>query len=324
MVYKAINNDTIWKDTKDNEILAQGGDVLKVGDIYYWFGAGFGSGSDYEFYNIKCYSSLNLINWKFENNVLSRQPSGSLSKEHWIGRPSVIYNSITKNYVMIFEWNSFGVARNRVAFAQCSTICGVYNWVGSSIAEGRSFGDMAVYKDTDENAYLLTVMDEGIDLEDGKEVNYSLAIFKLQADYCSLKDKIFEGFEMSKREATYIIKKEGIYYWFSSDMRGWESSETKYSTAVNLAGPWSALKPVANFPNTDNSYNSQHDFIITVQGSDTTSYIYCGDRYSNFHGTGTGRYMWTPLTFIGGEPEIHWFPSWKIDAATGIWTESNA
>ena len=313
-----ICNDQIWVDTDGNEILAQGGDVTKVENTYYWFGAEFQE--EPKFTSIKCYSSDDLINWKFERNVLTRQLEGNLSETGWVGRPSVLYNDKTKKYVMIFEWNNFGMKRNRVAFAESETINGEYVFKEASILEGRSLGDMGVFQDDDGCAYLLTVMDEGLDLEVDKEINYDLAICKLNPDYIGIESKIFEGFEMCKREAPYIVKRNGVYYWFHSDMRGWESSETKYSVATALEGPWSEQKLVATEPETLDSYNSQHDFIITVKGLNKTSYVYCGDRYSNFHGQGIGRYVWIPLEFVDDRPVLKFYSSWSIDVTTGEWS----
>jgi hypothetical protein len=171
------------------------------------------------------------------------------------------------------------------------------------------------------------------DLKGRKYLNQSLAIFELSADFLRLKRKLFEGFDnvngnpkvvprdQSSREASHVVKVGDTYYWFSSGLVGWNSSATKYSTASNLAGPWSDLKVLRTDLRSEDSYNTQHDFVFPVAGSETTTYVYAGDRYSQWTRRGTGRNIFLPLVFVNGEPVLRWCPEWIIDPATGRWQE---
>jgi hypothetical protein len=49
-----------------------------------------------------------------------------------------------------------------------------------------------------------------------------------------------------------------------------------------LAGPWSELKVLRPDPPSLDSFNTQHDVVIPVTGSETTTYLYAGDRYSQW------------------------------------------
>jgi hypothetical protein len=183
-----------------------------------------------------------------------------------------------------------------------------------------------VYQEGDK-AYLLATMDK--DIDGRKYMNQSLAIFELSDDFLSVKRKVFEGFdnvsgpkhivprEHSSREASHIVKTGSTYYWFSSALVGWKSSATMYATADDLAGPWSDLKLLRTDPPSPDSYNTQHDFVIAVAGSAATTYVYAGDRYSQWTGRGKGRNIFLPLVWDDGEPLLRWCDDWKIDVSTG-------
>jgi hypothetical protein len=113
------------------------------------------------------------------------------------------------------------------------------------------------------------------------------------------------------------VKVGDVYYWLSSALVGWNSSATMYATAKDLAGPWSGLKLLRTEPPSKDSYNTQHDFVIPVVGSETTTYVYAGDRYSQWTKRGPGRNVFLPLIWEDGEPALRWHKDWKIDVQSG-------
>jgi hypothetical protein len=320
-----IHNDTVWHDTAGQEIWCNGGHLIREGDRFYW--VGYETRPRTGFRNIKLYSSTNLADWTFENDILRGQ--GPLSILGWAGRPGLLHNRATKNYVILFEADSPQWERHKVGFARCDTIDGGYELVRYVYPEGnRSSGDQSVYQEQ-EDAYLICTLDKRID---GKRyLNQSLAIFKLTPDYLDIEKKVFEGFDNvngnpsvfprhhTSREASHLIKVNGVYYWFSSGLNGWNSSETKYATAPSLAGPWSDLKVLATEPKSPDSFNTQHDFVIPIVGTQATLYLYVGDRYSQHHGRGVGRNIFLPLVWEDGVPKLKWYADWKIDIKSGRW-----
>src|SRR5699024_2090372 len=46
-------------------------------------------------------------------------------------------------------------------------------------------------------------------------------------------------------ESTALVRHEGIYYLFGSDLTGWDLNANKYATASALSGPWSSWKNFA-------------------------------------------------------------------------------
>jgi len=317
-----IKNGTVWHDTKGNEIWCNGGHMIREGDTFYWVGY---ETAPRRGWNIKLYSSDNLADWKFENDIVQKQ--GPFSILGWAGRPALLHNGKTGKYVVVFEADSAKWKRHKVGFALCDTINGRYEFAGYYPPEGnRSTGDQSVYQEGD-NAYLVCTMDK--DVGDTKYLNQNLAVFRLKPDYLGIAEKIYEGFEnvngspstnprhQTSREASHIIKVGGVYYWFSSGLQGWNSTETKDATATSLAGPWSELKVLPTEPGSHDSFNTQHDFVIPVTGSKTTAYVCVGDRYSQWTGQGTGRNIFLPLLWKDGVPTLKWYESWRIDVATG-------
>ena len=118
-----IVNDVFWKDIDGNFIYSQGGGIFKFGDTYYWYGVHYKGAeiyainpdkknSDFRFVSITCYSSKDLINWKFENDVITPKTE-NWGEPNWVGRMGVAYCSSTRQYVLVtqygqgeYKWNN--------------------------------------------------------------------------------------------------------------------------------------------------------------------------------------------------------------------------
>jgi len=307
-------NGKIWYDAAGNEIWSNGGHMIREADTFWWIG--------YETapkrpWRQTLYSSTNLTDWAFRGAPLAR--AGGLEAVGWAGRPGLLHNRKTGKHVIVFEAGSRSWFRHKVGYASCDTVDGTYTLSGLEYPEpDRSSGDQSVYQEGDE-AFLVTVVDSP-GLRD--PINRALAIYRLTPDFLHVDKRIFEGFDCTKGaspglEAPHIIKTGDTYYWFASGLVGWRSSPTRYATAKSLAGPWSDMKPVITEPASPDSFNTQHDFVIPVTGSETTTYVYVGDRYSQWHGEGTGRNSFLPLEFRDGIPTLRWYDDWQIDVRTG-------
>jgi hypothetical protein len=303
---QTIVNNSVWRDTSGNEVLAQGGSMIQIGSTFYWYGYDT-SGAD-----VRLYTSTDLKNW-IHGGIM-------VNGSGWRGRPDVIYNSSTAKYVMLTEAPN-GSGRNAVYYYTATSPSGPFTFQRSdSTIFGVPMGDHAAFKDTDGNAYLLAVTD------DNGVANGTFKIVKLNSDYLSLHSivKSWTAATGDKREAPSILKRGSTYYLFTSRTVGWSSSETKYWKSTSLSSGWSALTLAPTTPTSGDSFNTQHDFVITVNGSKGTSYICAGDRYSQFTGVGVGKNAWYPLTFDGnGTPTINGYGQWTIDAATGLWSANN-
>ena len=69
-----IRNYTAWPDTAGNPISCHDGGITRVGDTFYWYGTSYrgnpsglwGRKAAHLQQGFNCYSSKNLVDWKYE------------------------------------------------------------------------------------------------------------------------------------------------------------------------------------------------------------------------------------------------------------------
>lgn len=98
----------IWPDNHQVHINAHGGGILYENGTYYWFGEHKTEGEAGNLANVgvHCYSSDDLYHWKdcgIALSVIENDPGHPISKGCILERPKVIYNPLTKKYVMWFH-----------------------------------------------------------------------------------------------------------------------------------------------------------------------------------------------------------------------------
>jgi hypothetical protein len=307
-----IQNDVFWKDLSGKPILSQGGGVLKTGGVYYWYGAKYKEAESYcnnptkkygatSFSSVTCYSSRDLVNWQFEGDVFTGQTG-------WVGRMGVAYNANTKKYVLVSQGGS------GILFATSDSPNGKFlldniQDAPPGIANGMT-GDQTVFSDDDGKAYLICSSQSG---------RSNLYVAPLRpSDFLRVEQatRVFGG---AGREGNCMFKFRGRYYFCSSDLHGWNASRCYYISATNIMGPYSQEKVMAN-TDLDFCHVTQTGFFITVDGSSDTTVLFCGDRWCDFAGNGTGYNQWCPLSFNGIEPVFHSVTHYNFDAASGKWS----
>lgn len=313
-----IYNDTFWKDTNGNNIYSQGGGVFKFGDTYYWYGVHYKgaetyaanpskSNNDYTFVSVSCYSSKDLVNWKFENDVLTPKSKG-WNWAYWVGRMGVAYCPKSKQYVLVTQFN------DSVLFASCSSPTGnfevknVQDQITNVLKQGT--GDQTLFVDDDGQAYLVC-SNKG-----GRGHQYISKLRESDFLYAEPAKEVAKG---SGREGNCLFKYKGKYYFCASDLHGWNSSHSYYMVADNINGPYSKWK-VMDGTDEDFSYVTQTGFFVTVKGTKQETVLYCGDRWSDFAGNGIGYNQWVPLTVNGDNVKFNSLSEWSFNAQTGEWS----
>jgi len=234
-----------------------------------------------------------------------------------IERPKVIYCAATDKFVM---WahkeygNNYDEARAAVAW--CDTPDGDYTYVGSfrPMADGNEYisRDCTLFVDDDANGYFLSAANGNADLH----------LYKLTSDYLEVDYLVTKIWEGEYREAPCLFKRNGYYFIVSSGCTMWTPNQAKYGYATNLAGPWSSLYNVGN----STTYSSQSHYVLTLQGSLETSYLYMGDRWARAWSdyTDRSRYIWLPLEFTSDTNMVmNWYEAISIDTETGEIANSN-
>jgi hypothetical protein len=291
---------------------AHGGGILQHAGYFYYFGENRNYNGDDTFFAVSCYRSTDLKNWEFRNHVLTRQADPDLEFAK-IERPKVVYCAATDKFVM-WAHKEYGNNYNeaRAAVAWCDTPDGDYIYVGSFNPLGYMSRDCTLYVDDDANAYFLSAANSNADLH----------LYKLTSDYLSVDYLVTKIWVGSSREAPCLFKRNGYYFIVSSGCTGWTPNQAKYGYATNLVGPWSSLYDLGN----STTYSSQSHYVLTLQGSLETSYLYMGDRWARAWSdyTDRSRYIWLPLEFTSDTSMVmNWYEAISIDTGTGEITSSN-
>ncbi|HSX99770.1 MAG TPA: RICIN domain-containing protein [Streptomyces sp.] len=302
---QTIPNGVQFKDTSGNPLHAHGGGVIKVGTYYYWFGEN--RNADNTFKYVSAYRSTDLKNWEFRNHVLTEATAPELATAN-IERPKVMYNAATGKFVMwMHKENGTDYSEARAAVAVSDTVDGDYTWKGSFRPLGTHMSrDITVFVDTDGTGYMISAARE----------NYDLQIYRLTADYTGIASLVADPWHGGHREAPALFKRGNVYFMLTSGATGWNPNQQQYATATSIAGPWTAMANVGD----STTFGSQTAYVLPVQGSSTTSYLYLGDRWGNsFGGTvNDSRYVWLPLTFpTSTTMSMSWSPEVTVDTATG-------
>ncbi|MDX3541731.1 RICIN domain-containing protein [Streptomyces europaeiscabiei] len=309
---QTVTNGTQFTDSGGNALHAHGGGVIKVGSYYYWFGEN--RNSDNTFRYVSAYRSTDLKNWEFRNNVLTQATAPELATAN-IERPKVMYNASTGKFVMwMHKENGTDYSEARAAVAVSDTVDGNYTWQGSFRPLGTHMSrDITVFVDTDGTGYMISAARE----------NYDLQIYRLTADYTGVAALVADPWHGGHREAPALFKRGGVYFMLTSGATGWNPNQQQYATATSITGPWTAMANVGD----STTFGSQTAYVLPVQGTSTTSYLYMGDRWGNsFGGTvNDSRYVWLPLTFpTSTTMSMSWSPEVTVDTATGTVSGTSA
>ena len=313
-----IVNDRFWRDTNGNFIYSQGGGIFKFGNTYYWYGVHYKGAetyalkpekknSDTSFVSISCYSSKDLVNWKFENDVITPKTK-KWGKPFWVGRMGVAYCPKSKQYVLVTQYN------DSVLFASCSTPTGnfevknIQDQIVNVIKQGT--GDQTIFVDDDGQAYLI------FSNKGGRAHQY---VSKLrESDFLEAEPAV----EIKKgegREGNCMFKYKGKYYFCASDLHGWNASHSYYIVADNIFGPYSDWK-VMEGTDEDFSHVTQTGFFYTIKGTKEEPVLFCGDRWSDFAGNGLGYNQWVPLTVNNDKVKFNSVSEFHLNSETGEWS----
>lgn len=341
-----------WLDNRKISINAHGGGLLFVNGIYYWYGEHKEpSASGLSRVGFDCYSSTNLTDWKYRGVALSVAPEGA-SSEIVSGcimeRPKVVYNRQTKKYVMWFhlELKGQGYSSARAGIATSDTPDGTFRYVGSvrsnpgiypqnmtaqqknseikptdfsktwtpewldaikngmfvrrDLPQGQMSRDMTIFVDDNGKAYHIYASEE----------NFTIQIAELTDDYLSYTGRYVRVLPGGHNEAPTVLKRKGKYYLITSGCTGWAPNAARMAVADSIFGEWKELGNPCTGENADTTFGSQGTFIQKVEGKKDL-YIFMADRW-NPQRLIDSRYVWLPVLFKNGIPQIKWFDSWKI------------
>jgi len=275
---------TQFTDTSGSTVHAHGGGMIKVGSYYYWFGED--RHTDGTFQYVSAWRSTDLKTWEFRGHALSQSSAAELQTAN-IERPKVIYNAATGKYVMwMHKENGSDYSEARAAVAVASSVEGPYTYLGSFRPLGTHMSrDITAFVDDDGSAYMVSAAAN----------NANLNVYRLTADYTGIASLVQVLWAGSYREAPALFKRNGVYFLLTSAATGWAPNQQRYATATSIAGTWSGLADVGD----STAFGSQTAYVLPVQGTSGTAYLYLGDRWAGAWGGPVvdSRYVWLPLSF---------------------------
>ena len=290
--YQTIHNDFFWVDQNGDRITTRAGCLCQFGKEFYWYGMTNRARDQ------TCYESTDLVHWTNKGIILHTDVGAN--------RMDMLYNDTTKQYVMFLKYNGDAAF---LGIATGDTPDGKFTFKSQTLIDGNKMGDMSAFKDTDGKAYICYVWDQA-------GPNRQHGIYRMSADYLTL-DKRMYLWDIPSREAPHLFKRNNIYYYGTSRTALITSTPTNYYTATDLAGPWSPPK-VLSTPGSNNSWDTQCDFVFPIQGTQGTMYMFAGDRWIK-SALRQGDYLWAPLEFDGDTPILNYNQDWDINLTTGTW-----
>lgn len=230
----------VWKDTDGNPINAHGGGLLYHDGTYYWYGE-YKKGktilpdwATWECYRtdvtgVGCYSSKDLLNWKFEGIVLpavKEDPNHDLHPSKVLERPKVIYNKKTGKFVMWAHVESADYSKACAGVAVSDFPNGLFTYLGSFRPNNAMSRDQTVFVDDDGRAYQFY----------SSENNETMYISLLTDDYLKPSGRFTRNFIKESREAPAVFKHKGKYYMLSSGCTGWDPNVAEIAVADSIMG----------------------------------------------------------------------------------------
>ena len=329
----SIKNDSFWDTKSGKPIYSQGGGIFKFPDPetgiekYYWYGVHYKQAELYRndpsvthssnsFEGVTCYTSDDLVNWEFEANVLTPEEvykdTGG-RRGMWLGRMGVAYVKEANKYVLIIQYGAqvlFTVSGSPTGPFKYQHQKSMMDWIGTS-----NTGDQTVFTDEDTGkSYLVYSYGKG-------RHKIYISEIGLKNDTLTLLNykQVFTG---AGREGNCMFKYKGKYYLAASDLYGWDGSHAYYLVSDDIWGPYTPENNMQVIPGCENDYAhiSQTGFFYTVRGSRQETVIFCGDRWAEFAGNGSGYNQWCPLSFDGDIPYFNSLNSWNLNAKTGEWS----
>ena len=259
-----MQNGTCWLDDAGNLIQAHGGMILEHEGVYYWFGEHKGAENcpnttRVDVIGVSCYSSRDLVNWRYEGLVISSDrsdPESPLYYKKVLERPKVIYSEKTGKFVLWMHLDSADYTFAGVGVAVADSPTGPYTLIKAMQPNRLDSRDMTIFKDNDGVAYLFH----------SSNWNKMMAISRLNEDYTDV-DGLFKYAMIDQsREAPALTTHNGKYYMVTSGCTGWDPNSALYSASDYVLGTWELIDNPCEGENYRRTFEGQSTYIFEVQG----------------------------------------------------------
>jgi hypothetical protein len=271
-------NGVPWFDDRGETVNAHGACLIEADGRVYLFGE-YKTDDLNVFAGFSCYSSDDLVNWRFERMAVADGEEGLLGPGRIGERPKVMQSPSTGQYVMFMHTDSGDYTDPCIGVATSDRIDGEFKLVGALEYKGEPIRrwDVGTFQDDDGTGYLL--------LHEGD-------IYRLSEDFLSAEELVASQVARGG-ESPAIAKLGGTYHLMLSNKTSWESNDNFYLTATALTGPWTFRGPFA--PGGTQTWNSQCTFAFNFGSTEGPVHMYMGDRWSFPHQKSAATYVWLPI-----------------------------
>ncbi len=290
-----------WLDDRGQHIQAHGGGITHWKGVYYWFGEDRSQTNDPEKRYVACYSSRDLVHWKFRRQVVALSDPEHLGPRWVLERPKVFVNPRTHKFVLYAHLDDSRYKLARVMVAVSDRIDGEYRYVKSYRPLDQESRDIGQFVDDDGSAYII--------FESRPTGGFFIA--RLTDDYMNVEKT---AFIKAPLEGGAIVHYGNLYYVIGSHMTGWRPNPDVFATAPSLDGPWTEFKDIA--PPEANTYDAQSTMLIKVVGSRKSTVIFIGDIWKPKE-LWDSRYLWMPLNMQQGSMHLPPPQPWQLNVKTG-------
>lgn len=319
-----------WLDTSGKRIDAHVGRLLwdPPSHRFYWHGmsiVGLDTGdadpqeididdqrSDHlAFHIVNCYSSVDLLSWRFEGVALNTS--------HYVSRPKVLIHPDGRYVLWMKSTPNVLVAEARSPVGPFTVLSPPFTLFGAEVGGATAFADPVA---PDRGFFIYSQ-------KPGPTNRYTrtMTVARLTADWRNVSAITASFPGHLEGPAMFYNRQEGLYYMWTSHTHGWDGSPAVVHSSSSLAGSvWTELPYNPTYDRT--SWQSQSSDILSVpspspltrsQSTSTTLHIYVADRFIPYireGRSGGSRPVWLPLCSEPGRSNfsVPWFDAWSPTA----------
>lgn len=260
-----MKNGEMWFDIDGNPIQSHGGCIIYFEGLYYWYGENKGQDNTpnktrVDVIGVSCYSSKDLLNWKFEGLIIESDKDNVTSPLHYskvLERPKVIYNTKNKQFVLWMHLDNADYTYAGVGVAVSDKPNGKFKLIDVFRPNNQESRDMTIYKDKDDSAWLIS----------SKDGNKTLSITRLNEDYLSLDSFNIAALIDQEREAPSLFYYEGKYYMITSGCTGWAPNTALVAESSAIEGQWKLINNPCLGKNNEKTFYGQSSYIFEAKGN---------------------------------------------------------
>jgi hypothetical protein len=307
-----VQNTEPRRDTSGEIIDAHDGCLQFFEGRYYLYGTAYGRSAGFGINNrFRVYSSADLEHWRFDGELIEDQPAGVFY------RPYVVFNSVTKKYVLWFNWYP-QLWDGFMCAAVSDTPVGPFKIASLDVPLSKAAkrpGDGSLFVDDDGTGYFVyTVIGEG----------HAVRVEKLTRDFLGSTGETSEVLATGC-EAPAMFRREGVYYVLTDNAccfcaRG---SGARVFTAAAPLGPYTNRGNIGRDAADHPIIPAQQTYVARLPGSKGDVYIWMGDRWGSRPDAVKGHDLqhWSaPLRFEadGAIAPLLNQPAWSAELVAGV------